>query len=201
MTPSHPQPSTQEASAWAEALIQSRRTTLPKRLVGPGPDPEQRQKILYAAAAAPDHDQLVPWRFIEVATSQRDRLGHAFVQALLHRDPAADEQAQAMAREKAQRAPWLLLAVVCKGKAGDDVPDSERLLSLGAAVQNMLLQATATGLGSSLTSGQAMSSTALRQLFRLAPQEDAVCFINIGHVSEWKRPKARPAVERYFSRL
>lgn len=201
MTTSPPPPSSQEASAWAEALIHSRRTTLPKRLVGPGPDPAQRQKILYAAAAAPDHDQLVPWRFIEIDTHQRDRLSLAFAQALLERDPAADEQAQAMAREKAQRAPWLLLAVVCKGDEKADVPDSERLLSLGAAVQNMLLQATAMGLGSSLTSGQAMPSRAIRQLFQLAPQEEAVCFINIGHVSEWKRPKARPPLERYFSRL
>lgn len=201
MTTTSSHHSDQEASAWAEALIHSRRTTLPKRLVGPGPDLTQRQKILAAAAAAPDHDQLLPWRFVEIPGDQRVRLGRAFSQALLERDRLADAQAQAMAQEKAHRSPWLLLAIVKKEGAGAEIPDTERLLSLGAAIQNMLLLATAMGLGSGLTSGKAMSSQALRSLFRLQDDEEAVCFVNIGHISEWRRPKARPTADRYFSHL
>jgi nitroreductase len=190
-----------EAASWAEALIHSRRTTLPKRLVGPGPDPTQRMKILAAASAAPDHDQLLPWRLVEIPIDQRHRLATAFGQALLERDPQADAEAQAMAQEKAHRSPWLLLVILKKGDGTGDVPDSERLLSCGAAIQNMLLQATAMGLGSSLTSGKALASSALRKLFQLAPNEEAVCFINIGHIGVSRRARARPSVDDYFSRL
>lgn len=196
-----PNDSSLEASAWAATLIQSRRTTLPKRLVGPGPNAEQRHRILAAAAAAPDHDQLLPWRFVEVPQDQRHRLAAAFQAALLQRDPHATAEEQRSAQEKAFRSPWLLLAILKKNPPEGEVPDQERLISVGAAIQNMLLQATAMGLGSSLTSGKALQSVALRALFGLGAQEKALCFINIGHISEQRRPRPRPAIDAYFSRL
>ena len=106
-----------DAPSWADTLIHSRRTTLPKRLCGPGPDGAQRNAILAAAAAAPDHGQLLPWRFIEVPDTQRARLAQAFADALLARDPAASADDVEQAREKAHRSPWLLLAV-CRARGG-----------------------------------------------------------------------------------
>lgn len=191
-------PST-EAAQWAAHLIQSRRTTLPKRLCGPGPDADQKAHILEAAAAAPDHDQLLPWRLIEIPALRRTNLGEAFVTALLERDPQADAQACAQAREKAFRSPWLLLVVVRTSDDNLDIPAAERILSAGAAVQNMLLVSTAYGLGSALTSGKALQSRTLRELFDLQAGEQALCFINIGHISEARKPRSRPEVTRYFS--
>ena len=185
----------------AGELIQARQTVLPKRLVEPGPDAGQTQAILAAAAAAPDHGQLLPWRFIEVPDTQRDRLATAFADALLARDPAASAEELEQAREKAHRSPWLLLAV-CRVRGGDpEVPAHERVLSAGAAIQNMLLLTAAMGLGSGLTSGKALVSDALRGLFALHADEDALCFINIGHVREARKPRPRPPVDAYFSRL
>jgi nitroreductase len=190
-----------EAAHWAAALIQSRRTTLPKRLCGQGPDSAQRIAILEAASAAPDHGQLLPWRFIEVPQIHRDRLAKVFADALLARDPLACSDELAQAREKAYRSPWLLLAV-CRTRGGDlEVPGQERLLSAGAAIQNMLLMATAMGLGSSLTSGKALSSDALRGLFSLHPDEDAICFINFGEVAQTRKPRPRPPVDAFFTSL
>ena len=190
-----------DPALWAATLIQSRRTTLPKRLCGPGPDAAQKALILEAAAAAPDHDQHLPWRFIEVPEAQRPALGQAFEAALLERDAQADAPAREQAREKAMRSPWLLLAVARTGGEPAEIPAAERLLSAGAAVQNMLLMATALNLGSALTSGKALQSRALRQLFALAPDEQALCFINIGHIGEPRKARARPEVARYFSVL
>jgi nitroreductase len=189
-----------EAAQWAAHLIQSRRTTLPKRLCGPGPDAEKKVRILEAAAAAPDHDQLLPWRLIEVPGNRRASLGEAFVTALLERDPQADDQACAQAREKAFRSPWLLLIVVRISDDNPDIPAAERILSAGAAIQNMLLLTTAYGLGSALTSGKALQSRALRELFDLQTNEQALCFINVGHISEARKPRPRPEVARYFSK-
>ncbi len=182
-------------------LLHSRRTTLPKRLLGPGPDAAQRQLILEAASAAPDHDQLLPWRFIELPEAARAPLGEAFAQALRARDPRASVEEQAQAREKAQRAPWLLVLVVRTGGAPADIPASERLLSAGAAVQNMLLMCSALGLGSGLTSGKALHSAPLRALLQLGQEEEAICFVNVGHVGTSRQPRARPEVARYFSVL
>lgn len=186
---------------WAEALIHGRRTVLPKRLAAPGPDPLQLQRILGAAAAAPDHGELLPWRFVIVPEPARAALAEAFAQALRERDARASEEQLAQAREKAFRAPLLLLAVADLGGALDDIPASERLVSAGCAIQNMLLMATALGFGSALTSGKAMGSAPLRALFGLREQEQALCFVSIGTIAGAKRGRARPDVERYVSVL
>ncbi|MGJ2409028.1 nitroreductase family protein, partial [Salmonella enterica subsp. enterica serovar Paratyphi A] len=96
----------------AAALIQSRQTILPKRLGAPGPNAAELAQILQAAAHAPDHGQLVPWRFVLVPDASRPMLAGVFAQALLERDPAATPEQAEQAREKAYRSPVLLLAVV-----------------------------------------------------------------------------------------
>lgn len=194
-------PSTEWAALAAE-LLQARRTVLPRRLVEPGPDAALRHAILMAASAAPDHGQLLPWRFIEVPLARRGELAEAFAQALLERDATAKAEELERAREKAFRAPWLMLAVV-DGERGDDpeVDLSERILSAGCAVQNLLLMATALGFGSALTSGKALKSDALRRLFGLLESEQALCFISIGTVVSHKAGRPRPVVADYFQCL
>lgn len=182
-----------DMAAMAAALMQSRQTILPKRLAEPGPDRKQLGLILGAAATAPDHGQLLPWRFVQVPQAARARLAEVFGAALVERDAAATPEQVAQAREKAHRSPLLLLAVV-DGQRGDPEIDLfERIVSTGCAVQNMLLMATALGYGSALTSGKALKSTGLRTLFGLAAGEHALCFVSIGTVQSRKAARLRPA--------
>ena len=184
------------AGDWAQvqALITSRRHVAPKRLVAPGPDDAQLQCLLTLAAAAPDHGELTPWRFIIVPPEQRRRLGEAFGKALLDRDPNATAQQVADAADKAQRAPLVMLAVARLGIEAPQIPPVERLVSLGCAIQNILLGAQALGFGSGLTSGRAMSSPHLAALLDLEPGEVPVCCVNIGSVAQaQRRARARPA--------
>jgi nitroreductase len=67
-----------EAFSVVCALIGSRQTVLPKRLVEPGPTAGQLEALLSLAAAAPDHGLLTPWRFIVVPAAQRHRLAEVF---------------------------------------------------------------------------------------------------------------------------
>lgn len=189
------------AAQWAAALIQHRQTILPKRLGAPGPDERQLAAILEAAAAAPDHGELLPWRFVLVPVQARERLAQVFADALVERDPAAVEGEIARAREKAFRSPVLMLAVVRHGAEGDDVPSNERLISAGCAIQNMLLMATAFGYGSALTSGKALHSTGLRRLFGLDSGEEAVCFVSFGTPLSSKPGRQRPQPSQYVSSL
>lgn len=191
----------EDLADFAAQLIQSRRTTLPKRLVEPGPTPDQQQRLFEAAAAAPDHDQILPWHFTVVAPSARERLGAAFVAALLGRYPQATPEQQESAREKASRSPWLVLLTVDLSESLGCVPAAERYLSAGCAVQNLMLQAQAMGLASSLTSGLSMNALALRQLFGLTPQEQAVCFVSVGSISSLRAGKPRPSPQRFLRTL
>ena len=185
----------------ASALIQSRQTILPKRLGVPGPTAAQLLRIVGAAAHAPDHGQLLPWRFVLVSDAARLLLAQVFAQALHERDGAALPEQLEQAREKAYRSPVLMLAVV-DGERGDaEIDLAERTVSAGCAVQNMLLMATALGYGSSLTSGKALKAQGLRRLFGLAASEHALCFINIGTIVSRKPIRKRPDAHAFVSTL
>lgn len=189
---------------WAAALIEARQTVLPKRLAAPGPEGPRLELILSAAAAAPDHGECRPWRFVLVPPAARDRLAQAFAQALLERDALATPQQVDQAREKAHRAPVLLLAIACLGTAsasGEEIPADERLVSAGCAIQNMLLAATAQGFASALTSGKALQSAPLRALFGLQADERALCFLNFGTATARRPRRARPQPETFVSAL
>ena len=80
-----------------------------------------------------------------------------------------------------------------------EIDFSERVISAGCAVQNMLLMATALGFGSALTSGKALKSHSLRTLFALQPDEHALCFVSLGTATRSKPARTRPTVAQYLS--
>jgi nitroreductase len=188
-------------AAFASSLIASRQNVSPKRLIAPGPNEAQLEQMCRAAAAAPDHGLLMPWRFVLVPQARRTNLAEVFALALVERDPGATLEQIEAAREKAHRAPLLMLAVARLGPCEPEIPMLERMVSVGCAVQNLLLCAHALGFGSSLTSGQAMSSARMRALFQLAEGEHAVCFVNVGTVAKRRPPRARPDPALFVSSL
>ena len=183
------------------ALMHARQTVSPRRLDAPGPNVEQFNRLLLAAAAAPDHGLLVPWRFVVVPLHKREALGEVFALALIDRDPGATLAQIEDARSKAQRAPLLMLAIARLGIEEPNTPPLERMISMGCAVQNILLSAQAMGFRSGLTSGRAINSQRMRELFSLAIGEEAVCFVNIGTAGKEKQRRLRPLPERFVSTL
>jgi nitroreductase len=185
---------------YADALIHGRAHVSPKRLIEPGPTAEQKKRILDSAKAAPDHGRNTPWHFIEISESSRPLLGSVFKLCLSDRDPQATPIELQEAQDKALRGPLLLLAIAKLGITQDGVSEQEKMISLGCAIQNILLSAHALGYGSGLSSGKAITSVRLRQLFKLSPNELPICFITIGTVSKNKSGSAlRPNLSTYHS--
>lgn len=183
------------------SCMAGRRHVTLRRLLAPGPDEAALEQVFAAAAQAADHGVLLPWRFILIPHERRPDLGRAFAEALAQRDPGADDAARAAAHEKAFHAPCLVAAVLVDDPAGAAVPVAEKLVSLGCAIQNMLLAAQALGFASGLASGLAMQSPGVRRLLRLVPHEQAVCFIGFGTGSAARAPRERPATGRFVSVL
>lgn len=177
----------------ADHLIQARQHIGPKHLEEPGPTREQLLHLVDAAAAAPDHAQLRPWRLVVITPAARDTLAQAFADALLERDASALPAQLQDARDKAYRSPTLMLAIAKLGPPHPDVADAEKLVSLGCAIQNLMLTALTQGFSTGLTSGRALGSQALRQAFGVTPDEQAVCFVNIGTARKSRPRKPRPA--------
>jgi hypothetical protein len=182
-------------------LITSRQNVSPRRLIAPGPTEDQVADMFRAAAAAPDHGEIRPWRFVLVPGEKRFLLGNVFAEALRERDVNATAEQIEAAREKAFHSPFLTLAIARLGPCEPDIDPLERMVSVGAAIQNFLLFAHSLGFGCSLTSGQAMRSEPLRQLFRICDGEQAVCSINVGTVIKQKSMRLRPAPSTFVSSL
>lgn len=182
-------------------LMRSRHQTSPKRLNPPGPSEEQIHALFEAAAQAPDHGRIRPWRFVQVGEAARPALGEAFAAALRERDPLATPAHLQDARDKALRSPFLALAIARLDDAHSEIPAAERYVSLGCALQNMLLAAHALGYGAGLVSGRAVHTRALRDFFGLETGEVAVCFIAVGTVSQDKPTRERPAPREFVSSL
>lgn len=180
--------------------LAARRHVALRRLQAPGPDDAALARIMEAAAQAPDHGCLLPWRFVLIPAARRDDLGAVFEEAAVRRDPAADDEARASARAKAFHAPCLLVAILVDAP-GTAIPVEEKLISLGCALQNVLLAAQALGFASGLASGGALESPAMRTLLDLQPHERAVCFIGIGTGEAKKTPRVRPQPGQLFKTL
>ena len=185
------------ATRLASQLMASRQTVLPKRLVVPGPTAAELAQLFEAAAAAPDHDLINPWRFLIIPAHKRADLGELFAQALIERDPSASPDELSQARDKALRAPLLMLLIVDEAKGDAEIDMHERVLSAGCAVQNIMLLANAMGYGSGLTSGKALKAASFRSGLGLQPHEQALCFLSVGTVSARKPFKPRPGVDKF----
>ena len=180
------------------AMILTRHSVSPKRLLAPGPDDAQLAAMLEAAGAAPDHELLQPWRFVRIPLGARGALAELFARALLARDPQAHEQDLQRARAKAFRAPELLLAIARLEPEHPDVPARERYVSLGCALMNLLLAAHALGFGAMITGGKALLWDEFARAFALAEGEEAVCFVSIGTPGPARR-RARPGAAQLLS--
>ena len=168
------------------SLLETRRSGRPREMIAPGPSDDQLMQILAIAARTPDHGKLFPWRFVTVATDQRDALSALLLDALPESTPAHI----AKTHEFAHQAPTLVVLVAAP-IAGHKIPLWEQELSVGASGMNLLLAAHALGFVASWITGWAAYSDQVRTAF-CAPGERIAGFMFIGSpgVPLEERPRA-----------
>ncbi len=161
------------------------------------PDPVPRdliEKLLSAAAQAPNHYKVRPWRFFVVTGAARERLGDAFAAAFHKREPDANDAALAVQRSKALRSP--LLIVVAVDKPGDaKILEIENVCAAAAAVQNLLLAAHALGLAAKWNTGPNALDPDVKAFFGLAPDQHLIAFVHIGYPLAEPASISRPSFE------
>lgn len=167
-----------------------------KHLSEPGPDADQLQWMVQAALRAPDHGELVPFRFSAIAGPARERLAALFeAYALAH---GKDAEGAAIERQRALAAP-LTLAVLARIDLGHpQVPAHEQWMCVGGAVANLLNAAHAMGFAGKMLSGAKARAPAIVRAF-CEPGETLVGWLSIGTPTRAVRsgsPKAAHAVLR-----
>jgi len=172
-----------------EALeaVMTRSSVAPAFLAAPAPEGATLERILAAAASAPDHGRLRPWRFIVIRGAARARLGEVFAEALRRRQPDAPAAALEQERASPLRAP-LLIAVVAKlDPQHAKIPEIEQILSTGAAVQNLLVAAHAEGFGAKWLTGANAYDEHVKAALGLGQNDRLAGFVHLGSI-EGKPP-------------
>jgi len=181
--------------------IRSRRHSGALMLAAPGPDESGMAAILEAAAAAPDHGKIVPFRFVVVPDAARTAFVEASIAAFKASVPDADETGLQKARAKAEQPP-AVIAVIARLQ-----PDHPRIglpdqwLTIGCALQNLWLAAESLGYACGVSSGRVMDSQTMRQAFALASGEQIVSLVSIGTPRERQPPRTKPALSEIVSRF
>jgi nitroreductase len=160
--------------------ICARRSVSPRHLSDPGPSPEELKEMARAAAAAPDHGRRGPMRLVHIPDSKREALAEAFAGAALEADPQSDAARVEDARERARNGACLLAVIATISDDDPRVPPHEQWISVGSAIQNVLLAAESFGCRTKIVSGTRVTSKAMRSAFALKGSEHLVGFIAIG---------------------
>ena len=166
-----------------QALL-TRYSVGPKHLVEPGPNDAQLALMVQAALRAPDHAELVPYRFKLVRGAAKQGMAALFADAA--RAAGKGEEGAALDAERALKPP-MTVAVVARIDLGHpQVPAHEQWAAIGGAIANFLTAAHALGFGGKMLSGAKVRDPAIAAAF-CEPGETLVGWIALG------TPTRRPA--------
>jgi len=177
--------------------IHARRST--GRLTEPAPAGHDLDLILRAAAAAPDHGELRPFRFVLLAGEAKDAFGRVLADTYLARCEAAGATPTPgqldKERTKLGRAP-LVLVVGAVHHHGEVIPWDEQRAAVAAAAQNALLAATALGYGSMWRTGDPAYDPQVRVALGFGEHDAIVGFLYLGTTHEGgTRPARAPDLD------
>lgn len=187
--PTEPDSSLASPAVEAVEALFARRST--GRLVEPGPTPEHLRTILRAAAAAPDHERLRPFRFTVLSGSAKDAFGEVLASAYDARCAAAGGEPAPAKREKERtklgRAP-LVLVVSAVRQPDTKVPWDEQLAAVAAAAHNACLGATALGYGSMWRTGDPSYDPNVKAALGLGEADAVVAWLYLGSFRDGVAP-------------
>jgi nitroreductase len=173
----------------------------PTKLAEPAPSPEALSQAMAAAVRAPDHGKLRPWRFLVIDTPARAAFAEVMAQCLKRQQPEANEEMLAREREKAFRAPMIVVAVARMQPNHPKIPDVEQLLAAGAATQNFWLALHAQGYGVMWKTGAPAYDAEVKRQLGLAASDQIVGFLYVGSILapalDVRRPEPEGFVERW----
>lgn len=164
------------------------------RLKPPAPNEHDLDTILRAAAVAPDHNSLRPWKFVVLEGEAKDAFGVVLAAAYRERSAAAAKEVVPAKEEKERtklgRAP-MVIVVGTVSREDDLIPFVEQFASGAAAAQNILIAATALGYGSMWRTGDPAYDESVKAALGLTGADAIVGFVYLGtpHDDGAKEPK------------
>ena len=175
----------------AHAAIAARTST---RAFAPRPVPRDvLERILAAAVRAPNHKLTEPWRFAVLGAQSGLRFAgiRRAHRATRFPDPAAPEAAKAIDKTYREARDTPAFVVVMCAVADDAVRREEDYAAVMMSAQNLMIAATAEGLGSYVRTGGILEDPDLKALVHLPTGYRIVAVISLGYPAGPQEPKPR----------
>lgn len=154
---------------------------------------EEIERLLEAAVEAPNHRMTQPWRFYALGPEARRAYGAALGarKAKKIEDPAAAAEVSRKVEEKHEGLPAMLAVSVVL--AQDAEIREEDNAAAWMAIQNLLLAATALGLGTHLKTGAVMDDPRARVAVGVSDGERIIATLELGEPRGTASAKPRTA--------
>lgn len=170
----------------------SRRSLVAKKgqLVEPGPSKGELEEILTVGARVPDHGKLCPFYFIVFEGEARAKAGDVIAKIYAKNNPDQRDDKIEAERERFMRSPCVV-GVVYRARQGKH-PLWEQMMSAGAACQNLILAANASGFGAQWLTEWYAYDDDTRKAFGLDGRDVVAGFIYIGTPAAEAEERERP---------
>jgi nitroreductase len=199
--PSHPADTIRKVSVVTSSIIEfmlTRSSAPIKDLSEPAPNDAQIETLIKIASRVPDHGRLTPWRFIIYRGDARIRIGEKLAALAQEREGPLNEARREQELTRFSRAP-LVIGVISCPKENPKIPQSEMLLSGGAAAMNLVIAANALGYKTNWITNWYSEVEEGRRILGLAPHERVVGFVHIGSFEGPVPERPRPDVSQLYS--
>lgn len=152
------------------------------------------EKILSAAAQAPNHYKVRPWRFVVLTGDGRKKLGDVFAASFLERNPAAPPEGLDKTRALPLRAP-VVIAVAADKPSEPKIIEVENISAASAAAYIILLTASSLGLGAIWRTGEWARDPKVKEFLGFEADQHIIGFIYIGYPEATPEPYVRAGFE------
>lgn len=183
------------------AVIRNRHTTKAVAMNGREIPDEQVEKLIALADWAPTHGQTEPWRFFIFTGNALKAFGQEH--ATLYWSHIEEEKRARAKYDKliqsANQASHLIITVM-KRSVNTKIPAAEEMFAVAAAIQNILLGATALGIASFWSTGGMAHHVALKNYLKLEDDDKVMGLLYLGYSDEPEKKRKRniPLKEKIF---
>jgi nitroreductase len=167
------------------SIIKNRRSIKPAKMNGKKIPDEQVKEILQLANWAPTHGRTEPWRFIVYAEDKVKEF--CFQHAELYKaltSPKNFEQANYDKQlHNGDLASHVIIAIMQRGSS-PKIPALEEIAATAAAIQNILLGATAAGITSFWSTSGMTHHPAMKDFLKLKKEDIVMGILYFGYSDE-----------------
>ena len=175
-------------------IIKTRRTIYPEKYSSRIVQKEIVEKLLNSAIWAPTHGKTQPWRFNVFMEDGRKTLSNGL--GNIYESLYANDNYNELKHKKIINRPLLSSAVIAVSMARDQsgkIPEIEEVEAVACSMQNMLLTATAYGLGTFWSTPKIIYSSQMNAFLNLGNDDKCLGLLYIGYpTEEWPKGQRKP---------